>query len=230
MPQSPPASIEQLEALLKFMESEKALARGLLRGPEGRVRAKRLWAKLCNSLNSMGNHKTVEQWQKLWADRKHLTKKAMGVTRWAASGTSKNIHLLSQLELKILSIMGQDFIEPERETKIPMPTTIKIESRGTSPEHVDCSSPVNSQCSQQASSSSESGDKKLPIKTRTSTFRRTRPRVTQQPTCDSATRRLIKLEEQRLQIERTRNKELSEIKVAIVELCNLVREFVKKDD
>ena len=65
-PSAPAATQEQIEMLLNFMEEHRDLARGLLRGADGRQRSKRLWETLCTSLNAMGGcTKNVEQWQRV---------------------------------------------------------------------------------------------------------------------------------------------------------------------
>ncbi|RVE51201.1 hypothetical protein evm_004166 [Chilo suppressalis] len=93
---SGPATPEQIEALLSFLDEHKDLARGRLRSIEAKVQAKRLWEELCNSLNAMGGStKTAQQWQKVWFDRKHLAKKA------------EEVHRQTHWELKVLSIMGE---------------------------------------------------------------------------------------------------------------------------
>ncbi|KAL4701877.1 hypothetical protein ACJJTC_018737 [Scirpophaga incertulas] len=79
---------EQIDTLLNFLDEHRDLAVGKLRSIEGKVQAKRLWEELCNTLNSIGGcTKTVQQWQKVWFDRKHLAKKAAADARRSVTET-----------------------------------------------------------------------------------------------------------------------------------------------
>ncbi|XP_072941215.1 uncharacterized protein [Epargyreus clarus] len=119
------ATRPQLYALVNFMGEHPDLARGLLRGADARVRAKQLWEELCVTLNSMGGCcKTVEQWQRVWSDRKHLAKKNAVAARRAARDAGESSYMvstLSHLELKIVSITGEGFGEHDIDidTKAP---------------------------------------------------------------------------------------------------------------
>ncbi|XP_047038592.1 uncharacterized protein LOC124643621 isoform X1 [Helicoverpa zea] len=122
-PQTGSATPEQIETLLNFLDEHRDLARGRLRGSDGSAHAKRLWEELCNNLNSMGGcTKTVQQWQKVWFDRKHLAKKAAADSRRLASATGGGpltAPQLSQWQLKILSIMGFGFGDRQTGARVP---------------------------------------------------------------------------------------------------------------
>ncbi|CAG4935778.1 unnamed protein product [Parnassius apollo] len=97
-PHTGSATTEQIDTLLNFLDEHRDLARGRLRSLEGKVQAKRLWDELCNALNSMGGcTKTVQQWQKVWFDRKHLAKKAAADSRRWASMTGGGPSVAPQL-------------------------------------------------------------------------------------------------------------------------------------
>ncbi|CAK1596330.1 unnamed protein product [Parnassius mnemosyne] len=122
-PHTGSATPEQIDALLNFLDEHRDLARGRLRSLEGKVQAKRLWDELCNTLNSMGGcTKTVQQWQKVWFDRKHLAKKAAADSRRSASMTGGGPSVAPQLshsELKVLSIMGDGFGDRQIGARVP---------------------------------------------------------------------------------------------------------------
>ncbi|CAG5006459.1 unnamed protein product [Parnassius apollo] len=109
--------------LMDNLKKHRDLARGRLRSLEGKVQAKRLWDELCNTLNSMGGcTKTVQQWQKVWIDRKHLAKKAAADSRRSASMTGGGPSVAPQLsysELKVLSIMGDVFGDRQIGARVP---------------------------------------------------------------------------------------------------------------
>ncbi|CAG4969155.1 unnamed protein product [Parnassius apollo] len=122
-PHTGSATPEQIDALLNFLDEHRDLARGRLRSLEGKVQVKRLWDELCNTLNSMGGcTKTVQQWQKVWFDRKHLAKKAAADSRRSASMTVCGPSVALQLfhsELKVLSIMGDGFGDRQIGARVP---------------------------------------------------------------------------------------------------------------
>ncbi|KAJ8710259.1 hypothetical protein PYW07_009625 [Mythimna separata] len=134
-PHTGSATPEQSDTLLNFLDEHRDLARGRLRGGDGSAHSKRLWKELCNMLNSMGGStKSIQQWQKVWFDRKHLAKKAAADARRPASATGggpSTAPSLSQWQLKVLSIMGIGFgerqtgsrVPPFRETNEPIPST-----------------------------------------------------------------------------------------------------------
>ncbi|KAL4719887.1 hypothetical protein ACJJTC_005174 [Scirpophaga incertulas] len=60
-PHTGSATPEQIDTLLNFLDEHRDLAVGKLRNIEGKVQAKRLWEKLCNTLNSMGGKASQQQ-------------------------------------------------------------------------------------------------------------------------------------------------------------------------
>ncbi|XP_037296359.1 uncharacterized protein LOC119189819 [Manduca sexta] len=111
------ATSVHIETLLDFLSENPDLARGLVHSLEGRAKAKRLWETLTSQLNSMGGAvKTVQQWKKVWADRKYLAKKANSAARRSAGATGggpPTADLLSGNDIKVISITGAGFGEPD---------------------------------------------------------------------------------------------------------------------
>lgn len=52
----------QIAELVSFMEEHQHLAIGMLNGQDGKLSKILLLAKLSNTLNSMGTHKTGDEW------------------------------------------------------------------------------------------------------------------------------------------------------------------------
>ncbi|KAL4703674.1 hypothetical protein ACJJTC_016218 [Scirpophaga incertulas] len=112
----------QVMTLLDFLSDHKDLARGMMRSADGRLRAKRLWEEITNILNSMGGSiKSVQQWQKLWTDKKYLAKKNAATLKRNAAGTGGGppAPILASWELKILEIMGDGFGEAQTTARVP---------------------------------------------------------------------------------------------------------------
>ncbi|XP_050683940.1 uncharacterized protein LOC126978865 [Leptidea sinapis] len=106
----------QIETLMDFMMKNPDLARSLIHSVEGRVQSKRLWDNITSHLNSLGGAvKTVQQWKKVWADKKYLAKKANAAALRSATGTGggpPTAGILSQNDLKVIAVMGHGFGEP----------------------------------------------------------------------------------------------------------------------
>lgn len=82
------ATPKQVRHLLAFLKEEKEMAKGCLRSFEGRLKSRRLWAQLTEELNAMGGSiKTTKQWQRVWADKKYLTRKAVAAAKRSAATT-----------------------------------------------------------------------------------------------------------------------------------------------
>ncbi|KAL0879790.1 hypothetical protein ABMA27_003501 [Loxostege sticticalis] len=117
------ATHEQIEKLLQFLQEHTGLAKGHINSPDARAHSKRLWAELTDQLNSLGGAvKTTKQWQKVWADRKYLSKKAAAACRRAQTGTGggpSTQPLLSEIEQKVVAIMGEGFGLPQTSATIP---------------------------------------------------------------------------------------------------------------
>ncbi|XP_012546349.1 uncharacterized protein LOC101739642 [Bombyx mori] len=64
-------SLEQVTAIVDFMEKHPALGLGQLRGLEGRDESKKLWLKLTRIVNNIsGPTRPMKSWIKYWADKK----------------------------------------------------------------------------------------------------------------------------------------------------------------
>ncbi|KAJ2949953.1 hypothetical protein O0L34_g11278 [Tuta absoluta] len=64
-------SLDQVVAIVDFMEKHPALAQGQLRGLEGRDQSKKLWMQLSRIVNNTtGPTRPVKSWIKYWADKK----------------------------------------------------------------------------------------------------------------------------------------------------------------
>ncbi|XP_047534994.1 uncharacterized protein LOC125069518 [Vanessa atalanta] len=109
------ASPEQFAILLEFMESYGDITRPQ-QGPQGRIKADRLWQQLEQLLNSIGGGvvKPRDKWKKVWADWKAKTKKKALAIRREASGTGggpSSRQTLTASEERVLSIMGSTISE-----------------------------------------------------------------------------------------------------------------------
>ncbi|KAL0868278.1 hypothetical protein ABMA27_007808 [Loxostege sticticalis] len=117
------ATHEQIEMLLQFLQEHTGLAKGHINSPDARAHSKRLWAELTDQLKSLGGAvKTTKQWQKVWADRKYLSKKAAAACRRAQTGTGGGPSTqppLSEIEQKVVAIMGEGFGLPQTSATIP---------------------------------------------------------------------------------------------------------------
>lgn len=236
------ATPEQIDTLLNFLDEHRDLARGRLRSVEGRVQTKRLWGELCNLLNSMGGcRKTVQQWQKVWFDRKYLAKKAATCSRRSPSTTGGVPIPLSQWELKVISILGIGSGKHQTGARVPPITNKQILSTSSqasrapsfpqplsvdlSEEDVEYAEPSqDSQPRQHTGRPSVSQD---PLASRCSS----QPIRRRQSVAGSDVRsRLFKFEEERAERETVRNTELAGIKAALLQLCDLMRGFIESRD
>ncbi|KAF9794135.1 hypothetical protein SFRURICE_009512 [Spodoptera frugiperda] len=88
-------SLEQVQAIVDFMEKHPALGLGQLRGFEGRDEGKKLWLKLTRLVNSLsGPTRPVKSWVKFWADKKSTVR-----SKVQATGDPNNLG--SNIEKKI---------------------------------------------------------------------------------------------------------------------------------
>lgn len=111
--QSNAPSRKQVMVFLDFLNEHRELANCMLRGPTGRVKAHQLWEDIAEKLNKIsGCHKTTQQWQRVWSDKKYLTRKAAAVRYASMSGGLPAPDLTPQDE-KILAIIGEP-IPPRR--------------------------------------------------------------------------------------------------------------------
>ncbi|KAJ8710264.1 hypothetical protein PYW07_009630 [Mythimna separata] len=105
-------SLEQLEKLVSFLENEPWLAMGHARTANARIRSRQAWSKITTALNSDGSGctKTSEQWCKYWKDKKGAVKRKSSLIaaarRRTGGGIDEDLPQLSEIELKIQTIMG----------------------------------------------------------------------------------------------------------------------------
>ncbi|XP_032515479.2 uncharacterized protein LOC116768774 [Danaus plexippus] len=89
-------SLEQVIAIIDFMENHPALGLGQLKGLEGRSQSKKLWFKLTRIVNTMnGPTRPMKSWVKYWADKKSTVR-----AKVISSGGDPN-HLTSNIEKRI---------------------------------------------------------------------------------------------------------------------------------
>ncbi|CAK1578756.1 unnamed protein product [Parnassius mnemosyne] len=241
-PHTGSATPEQIDALLNFLDEHRDLARGRLRSLEGKVQAKRLWDELCNTLNSMGGCiKTVQQWQKVWFDRKHLAKKAAADSRRSASMTGGGPSVAPQLshsELKVLSIMGDGFGDRQIGARVPAFTETNESRPSTYSQgsqlqqqsldlHVEVQEYADpSKESQQIYSNSTKNEISIEIDTQEAS-QSARPRRIRSAAGSDVRSRLYQYEDGRAERETVRNTELAGIRAALEELRDIGRDYLE---
>ncbi|XP_035451497.2 uncharacterized protein LOC118276966 [Spodoptera frugiperda] len=104
-------SLNQLEKLVNFLESNPWLAMGHARTANARNRSRQAWSEITTALNSEGGGctKTWEQWCKYWKDKKGAVKRKtslIAASRRRTGGGIEDVPELSEIELKIQTIMG----------------------------------------------------------------------------------------------------------------------------
>ncbi|KAF5269895.1 hypothetical protein FQR65_LT05694 [Abscondita terminalis] len=96
-----------------FFEAHPDLITGRVASINGREENRKLWQELAQQLNAVGmGERTVEKWQKTWADFKsNLKKKAAEINRLRAQtgGGPPTEKILSDLEQRLLSLLGESF-------------------------------------------------------------------------------------------------------------------------
>ncbi|XP_072938696.1 uncharacterized protein [Epargyreus clarus] len=96
---APRPSLEQVVAIVDFMEKHPVLALGQLRGLEGRDESKKLWMKLTRIVNNInGPTRPMKSWIKYWADKKSTVR-----SKVQSCGGDSNI-LCSSIEKKIYDL------------------------------------------------------------------------------------------------------------------------------
>ncbi|XP_045494764.1 uncharacterized protein LOC123693624 isoform X1 [Colias croceus] len=89
-------SLEQVVAIVDFMEQHPVLGLGQLRGLEGRHESKKLWLQLTRVVNNIkGPTRPMKSWVKYWADKKSTVR-----SKVLSAGGDPNI-LCSNIEKKI---------------------------------------------------------------------------------------------------------------------------------
>ncbi|CAH2041551.1 unnamed protein product, partial [Iphiclides podalirius] len=115
------ATQEQIDMLLDFVQENQGFAKGVKKNVEGRVKTNQLWINITSKLNNVGGAvKTVKQWQKVWADRKYLAKKAAAAyRRSAATGSPTTPPPLSEAERRVIEILGEDLCTRQTQASSP---------------------------------------------------------------------------------------------------------------
>ncbi|XP_066585605.1 uncharacterized protein [Prorops nasuta] len=119
------ASAAQLSAMLDFFHHNRGVAEGRFSAVNGRDDLQQKWDQLRDELNGMnGSQKTTPQWQVVWRDLKSKTsKKARNIRlqRAATGNRSVTIDKLSELELRVISIVGLNYVEGSADCPDSMP-------------------------------------------------------------------------------------------------------------
>ncbi|XP_053612355.1 uncharacterized protein LOC128676323 isoform X3 [Plodia interpunctella] len=85
-------SLEQVVAIVDFMEKHPALALGQLRGLEGRDESKKLWFELTRIVNNIsGPTRPMKSWIKYWADKKSSVRSKVLAIDGDPNGLSSNV-------------------------------------------------------------------------------------------------------------------------------------------
>ncbi|KAL4715520.1 hypothetical protein ACJJTC_009146 [Scirpophaga incertulas] len=120
-------SLEQIMAIVDFMEKHTALALGNLRGLEGRHESKQLWAKLTRIVNGIeGPTRPMKSWIKFWADKKSTVR-----SKVLAIGDPNN--LCSNIEKKIWDL----FLASDHNCRVKQETHFIDESTFNDEENID---------------------------------------------------------------------------------------------
>ncbi|CAG5058850.1 unnamed protein product [Parnassius apollo] len=112
-------SLEQVIAIVDFMEKHPALALGQMRGLEKRDESKKLWFKLTRIVNNLeGPTRPMKSWVKYWADKKSTVR-----SKVQAGGGDPN-SLSSNIDKKIWDLFLADDTPRDR-------SSVKLESHYT---------------------------------------------------------------------------------------------------
>ncbi|CAH2076033.1 unnamed protein product, partial [Iphiclides podalirius] len=102
-------SLEQVIAIVDFMEKHPALALGQMRGLEKRDECKKLWFRLTRIVNNLdGPDRPLKSWVKYWADKKSTIR-----SKVQSSGGDPNT-LSSNIEKKIWDLFLADDASKDR--------------------------------------------------------------------------------------------------------------------
>ncbi|RVE41270.1 hypothetical protein evm_014082 [Chilo suppressalis] len=107
-------SYTQLLNLWEFLNSHREVAIGYNKSAQARDHSKRMWDRVASILNSIGEGatKTGTEWSKYWVDLKAKLKRKNRLNRDARSGTGggpSTEQPLTEMDLKFLSILGEDY-------------------------------------------------------------------------------------------------------------------------
>ncbi|KAM3959589.1 uncharacterized protein ACR2FA_006381 [Aphomia sociella] len=106
-------SLEQVVAIVDFMEKHPALALGQLRGLEGRDESKKLWFQLTRIVNNItGPIRPMKSWIKYWADKKSTVR-----SKVQSVGGDPN-SLCSNIEKKIWDLFLSSDVSKPRNSSV----------------------------------------------------------------------------------------------------------------
>ncbi|CAK1549404.1 unnamed protein product [Leptosia nina] len=111
-------NLDQIKAIVEYMEQHPVLGSGQLRGMEGRHESKKLWMKLTRIVNSIneGPTRPMKSWVKFWADKKSSVR-----SKVISSGGDPSV-LSSGIDRKIWDL----FLDNDTPTKPKH--SVKVES------------------------------------------------------------------------------------------------------
>ncbi|KAM3961679.1 uncharacterized protein ACR2FA_004237 [Aphomia sociella] len=220
------ASIEQFHTLIGFMEKHGDLAK-IGTGPQGRLKADRMWQQLAIILNKMhGNSKSIDKWKKVWADWKTKTKKKACHIRLHVRNTGSSKLTLTTLEERVIALMSRTVVaqykveEPELESTSDELTTqvltpqINWEIQDTDVIQImEIPSPLTNETTPPSvTTPKQQSDPAPPQQSSSTTTRRLRPKMFRRPTYapnnNQSMRLFMAVEQRRLRLEETRLKEL----------------------
>lgn len=96
--------------MVEYFLVNRDFANDRFEGNDGKKNKQEKWNSLATMLNSMGGaRKTVEQWQKYWADQRRETKKHaadLRIATQATGGGAPRVKPLTHLEESILDIIN----------------------------------------------------------------------------------------------------------------------------
>ncbi|XP_047518519.1 uncharacterized protein LOC125058473 isoform X1 [Pieris napi] len=218
----------QLEILLKFLEHQPSLAKGFLKHTAAREHAHIEWSKLASKLNSVsgGCVKSPKRWMKYWSDKKSAVKKKAAIRtglRGQTGGGISEIMQLTKLEERILtltdptssssgsiriftpshSIAPVSLIEPNTISNI----SPKIQETPTIAENIDDSTIytlINSdvETSKYPEQPQSSSDVSIPSRVRRRFRLQPSPPSQHRNYLNSITEKLLRIEEQRLDLDK----------------------------
>ncbi|XP_047510205.1 uncharacterized protein LOC125053055 isoform X2 [Pieris napi] len=193
----------QLEILLKFLEHQPSLAKGFSKHTAAREHAHIEWSKLALKLNSVsgGCVKSPKRWMKYWSDKKSAVKKKAAIRtglRGQTGGGISEIMQLTKLEERIFTLT-----EPNTIPNI----SPEIQETPTIAENIDDSivySLINSdvETSKYPEQPQSSSDVSIPSRVRRRFRLQPSPPSQHRNYLNSITEKLLRIEEQRLDLDK----------------------------